>query len=108
MSAEQCTRVFEQILNEDGAETMQSTADKLIAAGREEGRIEGRVEGHLEGVATGELLGRRQFLQQQILHRFGKIPRQFATQLQKSTIPQLDAIGLRLLDAKTIDEVFAV
>ena len=104
---EQCTRVFEQILNEDGAETMQSTADKLMAAGREEGREEGRVEGRVEGMATGELSGRRQILHQLLVHRFGKIPRRCERQLQTATIQQLDAIGLRLLDAKTIDEVFA-
>ena len=103
MSVEQCTRVFEQILNEDGAETMQSTADKLMAAGREEGRVEGRVE----GMATGELSGRRQILHQLLVHRFGKIPRRCERQLQTATIQQLDAIGLRLLDAKTIDDVFA-
>ncbi len=108
MSVEQCTRVFEQILNEDGAETMQSTADKLMAAGREEGREEGRVEGRVEGMATGELSGRRQLLHQLLLHRFGKLPRRCETQLQKATIQQLDAIGLRLLDAKTIEEVFAL
>ncbi len=108
MSVEQCTRVFEQILNEDGAETMQSTADKLMAAGREEGREEGRVEGRVEGMATGELSGRRQILHQLLVHRFGKIPRRCERQLQTATIQQLDAIGLRLLDAKTIDDVFAV
>ena len=116
MSVEQCTRVFEQILNEDGAETMQSTADKLMAAGREEGREEGRVEGRVEGLAegrvegmaTGELSGRRKLLHQQILHRFGKLPRRCETLLQKADIHQLDAMGLRLFDAKTIDEVFAI
>jgi hypothetical protein len=95
---------------------MQSTADKLMAAGREEGREEGRVEGRVEGLAegrvegmaTGELSGRRQILHQLLVHRFGKIPRRCERQLQTATIQQLDAIGLRLLDAKTIDDVFAV
>ena len=108
MSVEQCMRVFEQILNEDGAETMQSTADKLMAAGREEGREEGLAEGRVEGIATGELSGRRKLLHQQILHRFGKIPRRCETLLEKADIHQLDAMGLRLFDAKTIDEVFAI
>ena len=99
---------------------MQSTADKLMAAGREEGReeglaegrveglAEGRVEGRVEGIATGELSGRRKLLHQQILHRFGKIPRRCETLLEKADIHQLDAMGLRLFDAKTIDEVFAI
>jgi len=51
--------------------------------------------------------GQRRLLQQQLLRRFGSISTRFATALATATTEQLDTFGLRLLDAKTIDDVFA-
>ena len=81
---------------------MQTTADKL--------RAEGRAEGESIGLAKGESIGandgRRALIEEQLRRRFGKIPKRFQSRLNKAVIPELDAIGIRLLDAKTIEAVF--
>jgi len=79
---------------------MQSTADKLMAIAR--------AEGEAIGEAIGACEGRRQMLREQLLRRFGSIPKRRLAQLSKATKEVLDAWALRLLDAKTIDDVFAV
>ncbi len=78
---------------------MQSTADKLMAIAR--------AEGEAIGEAIGACEGRRQMLREQLLRRFGSIPKRRRTQLGKAGKEALDAWALRLLDAKTIDDVFA-
>ncbi len=90
---------------------MQSTADKLMAIAREEGRAIGEAIGEARGAARGEAIGacegRRQMLREQLLRRFGSIPKRRLAQLGKASKEALEAWALRLLDAKTIDDVFA-
>ena len=71
---------------------MQTTADKL--------RAEGRAEG-----ATN---GRRALIEELLRRRFGPIPKRFQARLNQAAIPELDAIGIRLLDAATIEAVFDI
>ena len=99
MPFERCRKVFAQILDEEGTTIMQSTADKLMAIAR--------AEGEAIGEAIGACEGRRQMLREQLLRRFGSIPKRRQTQLGKAGKEALDAWALRLLDAKTIDDVFA-
>jgi Domain of unknown function (DUF4351)/Putative transposase, YhgA-like len=112
MSVDHCTRVFEQILDEDGAVSMETTAKKLMAQARQEGREEGREEGRALGEARGEArgaaAGRRQLLEQLLRRRFGKLSKRFVARLNAATDSQLDAIGLRLLDAASIEDAFAI
>ena len=77
---------------------MQTTADKL--------RAEGRAEGLAEGEAIGATAGRRALIEELLRRRFGKIPKRLQHRLNQAVIPELDAIGIRLLDAKTIEAVF--
>jgi len=108
MPFERCRKVFAQILDEEGTTIMQSTADKLMAIARAEGEAIGEARGEARGEAIGECEGRRQMMRELLLRRFGSIPKRRRTQLSKATKEVLDAWALRLLDAKTIDEVFAV
>ncbi len=104
MTVDECATVFRRILNEDGATIMKTTGQKLI----EMGKAEGEARGKATGEALGQLVGRQRLLQQLLLRRFGSISTRFADALATATVDQLDAFGLRLLDAKTIDDVFAV
>jgi hypothetical protein len=85
-------RVLANILDPQGVQIVQTTADKL--------RAEGRAEG-----ATN---GRRTLIEEQLRRRFGSIPKCFQARLNQAAIPELDAIGIRLLDAATIEAVFEI
>ena len=95
---------------------MQTTADKLRAEGRAEGLAKGEsigiAKGELIGLAKGESIGatngRRAIIEELLRRRFGQIPKRFQARLNQAAIPELDAIGIRLLDAATIDAVFEI
>ena len=95
---------------------MQTTADKLRAEGRAEGLAKGEsigiAKGESIGLAKGESIGatngRRAIIEELLRRRFGQIPKRFQTRLNQAAIPELDAIGIRLLDASTIDAVFEI
>ncbi len=93
---------------------MQTTADKLRAEGRAEGLAKGEsiglARGESIGIAKGESIGatngRRALIEELLRRRFGSIPKRFQARLNQAAIPELDAIGIRLLDAPTIESVF--
>ena len=89
---------------------MQTTADKLRAEGRAEGLAKGEsigiAKGESIGMSIGATAGRRTLIEELLRRRFGKIPKRFQSRLKQAVIPELDAIGIRLLDAKTIEAVF--
>jgi hypothetical protein len=68
-----------------------SIADPLIQQGRAEGRVEGRVETLLR------------LLQK----RFGPVPTAFAERIASGTLVDLDRWTDRILDAKSVADVFA-
>ena len=65
-------------------------------------------DGRVEGLSEGEVLGRQVMLQRQLNKRFGQNILDFQTQeqLRKATPEQLDLWAERILDAKSVDEVF--
>ena len=63
-------------------------------AGMEEGRKEGRKE--------GEII----LLQQQLTKRFGLLPKWVSEQLNNADQNELELWADRILDAKTLEEVF--
>jgi hypothetical protein len=77
---------------------MKTTADLL--------REEGRAEGEARGQTRGRTEGRTEVLLTLLRRRFGELPSPLVVRLASSTIAQLDAIALRILDAKSLDEVF--
>lgn len=67
-------------------------ARRYVAQGREEGREQGRAA------------GRADLLAKLLAHRFGQLPGAAHERLATATIEELDAIGERLLSARTLPE----
>lgn len=66
---------------------------------REEGWLKGKLEGKLEGEAL--------ILQRQLTKRFGILSDSTLTRLHSATSEQLELWADRVLDAPTLQEVFA-
>ena len=83
-------------------------AKHYIALGKTQGREEGRAEGAAQGVAQGVAQGRAALVAKQLTHRFGPLPEGMQARLASASVDELDAIGERLLTARTLEEaVFA-
>jgi len=70
--------------------------------GRQEGRKEGRQEGRTEGVQQGEAL----ILERQMRKRFGEPPPGVRERLERAGREELELWAERILDARTLEEVF--
>ena len=92
--AEELHASFERILQRP-EETIMSTAEKL------------RREGEARGEARGRLSSRAEVVTNQLTKRFGALPEDIVRRIQAADIARLDQWASRLLDAKTLDEVFA-
>jgi hypothetical protein len=75
-------------------EYMSDWARGYVAQGREEGREEGRVE------------GRAEIIRQLLSARFGAIPPEVETQISLASPTELGEIGVRILTATTLGQVF--
>lgn len=84
-----------------------STAEKLMSQGRAEGKAEGKAEGLAEGLAAGLTRGRAETLLRLIARRFGTPPAEVVAQVRNATATNLDRWTDRILDAKTLADVFA-
>ena len=71
----------------------------MFAEGRTEGWTEGRTEGRTEGEAK--------LLRKQLIRRFGPLPTWAEAKLTGAGPAQLEAWGERVLDAATLEAVFA-
>jgi Domain of unknown function (DUF4351) len=69
--------------------------------GRQEGRDQGRQEGRDEGRHEGELI----ILRRQIEKRFGALPAWAEEQLAGKSLPELEQLGVRLLDAGSLEDL---
>ena len=74
--------------------------------GRAEGREEGRAEGREEGRAAGRLEGEYLLLTKQLEKRFGPLPDRIIERLNTAQPEQLEQWAVRLLTARSLDEVF--
>lgn len=63
-------------------------------------------EGHAKGQAIGEVSGKASVLRRMLTRRFGPLPADAEARIQAADSPTLDAWCDRILDARTIDEVF--
>ena len=130
-------RILERIANRQTPERDEALAELLIVAGlrrmtgavkREakrmpilndimdnevfgplirQGRAEGRAEGKAEGKAEGRAEGQREILLGLIEKRFGRVPPRLGKRLAALKPEQIKAVGLRLLDAQRIEDLFA-
>ena len=87
--------VFEQHIGAKAMKKFESSYDRITRESRAEGRAEGKAEGRAEMILW--LLGKR----------FGTVPAADAQRVRGGTERDLDRWADRILDAKTLDELFA-
>jgi flagellar biosynthesis/type III secretory pathway protein FliH len=89
-------------------EFQSDVARQFIAKGRADGLAEGRAEGWLdgwtEGWRKGDVHGRAALIIRQLTVRFGPTDSQAERRIQRASIAELEAIGLRLLGARTLED----
>lgn len=68
---------------------------------------EGRIEGEARGEVRGEARGEARLLRKQLIRRFGALPGWAELRLIDAEPAQLEAWGERVLEAPSLDEVFA-
>ncbi|TVQ95340.1 MAG: Rpn family recombination-promoting nuclease/putative transposase [Desulfovibrionales bacterium] len=93
---EEMQDMFTQSLSERKGGMFMTVAERL------------ELRGETRGVQKGEVLGRQAVIQRQLTKRFGQsiLDIQFQERLSKATPEQLDLWAEKLLDAKSVDEVF--
>ena len=64
------------------------------------------LKGIAEGEARGEARGKAEALQHLLRHRFGALPEDVRARIIKAGVDRLDDWTLRVLDAKTLEDVF--
>jgi flagellar biosynthesis/type III secretory pathway protein FliH len=80
-------------------ETLRQWEKEFLAQGREEGREEGRQEGRQEGEAL--------LLQRELARRFGPLPAPIVERIAAASPADLERWGDRVLDAVSLEAVFA-
>ena len=88
-------------------ENIMSTAERLRREGMAKGIEEGIEKGIEKGMATGDRKGRAATLQRLLERRFGPLPPTLESRLRDATVAELERWADRILDAGTLDEVFA-
>jgi hypothetical protein len=68
---------------------------------------EGRALGLKQGMAKGVVLGEARLLTKQLTLRFGPLPAEVTARMEEADTDALETWAGRLLDARTLDEVFA-
>ncbi len=93
---------------------VQRARDEGIEQGRVEmggvvqrARDEGIEQGRVEGIREGRLKGERTVLERQLRRRFGRLSPAAAERLREASAADLEAWAENLLDARTLDDVFA-
>ena len=82
--------------------------EDVMATLAQKWRMEGEILGVKKGRTEGRMEGRFSLLQRQLTRRFGSaFDGRFHQRLQSASVEQLDSWGERLLDAQSIEEVFA-
>ena len=105
------THMFEanikRLIKNAAAEAAAQAAAEATAQAMAKGRLEGMQLGKLEGKLEGMLKGEAALLERQIARRFGPITPSTRLRLDSATAAQLEAWADRILDARTLAEVFA-
>ncbi len=95
--------VVPRILPGQGGEVVTTVAEQLMA----EGLARGLAEGKAKGLAEGETRGRAAVLLRQLARRFGPIAPPVEGRIRAADTHQLDLWSDRILEARTLDQVFA-
>jgi hypothetical protein len=73
--------------------------------GIEQGLERGLERGMKKGLSEGQLKGELTILRRQLEKKFGPIPAWADERLSKATVPEIEELAVRLLDAATLDEL---
>ena len=84
-----------------------TTGQRIRLESRQLGREEGRREGNQEGRQQGLTEARQQTLLRQLQRRFGPLPEQHTQRVLAAGTAELDRWLDRILDAASVDDVFA-
>jgi flagellar biosynthesis/type III secretory pathway protein FliH len=76
-----------------------------LQEGRQEGWQEGREEGREEGRQEGREEGERKILRRMLERRFGTIPELVEQRLSACSEPEIEELGVRLLDAESLEDL---
>jgi hypothetical protein len=88
--------------------TIKEKADPIMVSNiAQEWIDEGKALGLLQGVAEGMAQGEVRLLTRQLTRRFGTLPAEVTARMEDADTDTLEAWADRLLDARTLDEVFA-
>jgi predicted transposase YdaD len=80
------------------ADRIQEWGEEFQRKGLQKGRQEGRQEGRREGEAH--------LLLHLLASRFGDLPQSVQERVQQADVSQLERWGERLLDARTLEDLF--
>lgn len=78
-----------------------------IAIGMEKGLQKGLQKGLRKGKLEGKQQGEATLLHRQLTRKFGALPEATQQRIQTATSAQLETWSLNILDAATLDDVFA-
>ncbi|MBL8724549.1 MAG: DUF4351 domain-containing protein [Planctomycetes bacterium] len=82
---------------------LKTAGEQLLEQGRNEGLQEGRAKGRVEGRVEGRI----ETLRRQLTKRFGPLPSELDSRLDQATPEQVDLWTDRILDARSLSELFA-
>ena len=80
--------------------------EKGLQQGLQQGRQEGRQEGRQQGRQEGRQEGEAALLQSLLARRFGALPDSVRIRLDGATVEQLESWAIKVLDARSLDEIF--
>jgi hypothetical protein len=79
-----------RVAGPEAKEVVMSTAQQLIE----------------QGIEQGQVLAVRRMLKRQLGARFGTLPASVLARIEKASVDEIDAWGLRILEAKEMEDVF--
>lgn len=91
-------------MNPANYEYQSDFARRYVAQGIEEGMERGIARGIERGIERGRLQGRADLVIRLLAVRFGTLSEEIKSRIASASLDELDAIGERLLGAKTLQE----
>ena len=88
-------------------EARQEGMQQGVQEGMQQGIQQGMQAGVQQGVRQGRVEGERAVLERQLRRRFGAVPSDLAERLRQASTDDLETWAETLLDASTLDDVFA-
>ena len=95
------------MLAERVAQWTEQWKQQGLQEGQQQGLLEGRLEGQQQGLLEGRLEGRHAMLERQLRKRFGNaVSDAVLEKVRQASSEKLDLWAERILDARSLDEVF--